>query len=105
MKKDFKKTIYGFPILPKAGLANMLIPWADCLVWCKDNGIRQISPFWGKIRIGPYLRKERDKRQYQRLFNPHGTITGLRRLFLLTISRRVFYEDIVASEKIIGRPL
>jgi len=32
MKKDFKKTIYGFPILPKAGLANMLIPWADCLV-------------------------------------------------------------------------
>nr|WP_315161286.1 alpha-1,2-fucosyltransferase [uncultured Flavobacterium sp.] len=88
-----KSKIYGFPILPKAGLGNMLIPWADCYIWCKDLGIQQIAPFWRKIRVGPYLRGERDKRQYQKLFISGNMINGLSRLFLLLISKRISAEE------------
>lgn len=87
------KAIYGYPVLPKAGLANMLIPWAECYLWCKDQGVKQIAPFWRKIRIGPYLRGERDKRQYQRLFSAKGNIGGLKRILLLMISKQVTFEN------------
>ena len=79
--------LYGFPNLPKAGLGNMLLPWADCLLWCKDFDANMISPFWYKLRIGPIIRNERDKRMYSQCFNSSGQITGLRRLFLLAFSK------------------
>jgi hypothetical protein len=87
-----KNKIYGFPVLPKAGLGNMLIPWADCYIWCKDLGLEQIPPFWRKIRIGPYLRGERDKRQYQRLFINSKFIYRLKRLLLLLVSNKISAE-------------
>jgi hypothetical protein len=88
-----KNKIYGFPMLPHAGLGNMLIPWADCFIWCKDLGIEQLAPFWRKIRIGPYMRAERDKRQYQRLFINSNLIYGIKRLLLLLISNKISAED------------
>jgi hypothetical protein len=88
-----KSKIYGIAVLPKAGLGNMLIPWADCYMWCKDSGIQQIAPSWRKIRVGPYLRGERDKRQYQKLFISGNMITGLFRLFLLLISKSYSAEE------------
>lgn len=86
------KKIYGFTVLPKAGLANMLIPWAECFLWSKDQGIKQVAPFWGKIRLGPFIRGERDKRQYQQFFTNAGTIAGLRRIFLLLKSNKISAE-------------
>lgn len=86
------KNIYAFPKLPKAGLANMLVPWAECFIWSKDEGLERIAPFWQKIRIGPFFRDERDKRQYQRFFITKGTITGLRRFLLLFTSKQVSAE-------------
>ena len=91
------KKIYGFPTLPRAGLANMLIPWAECFIWCRDNEIEQLSPFWKKIRLGPYLRGERDKRQYQKFFSSGGNIAGVKRLLLLT-SRKISFEDFCLLE-------
>jgi hypothetical protein len=87
------KKIYGFPDLPKAGLANMLIPWADCFLWCKDRGIRRIAPFWFKARLGPFIRRERDKRQYQRLFKKGSDIGGIKRLLLILTSRKISAES------------
>jgi hypothetical protein len=88
-----KNKIYGYPVLPKAGLGNMLIPWADCFIWCKDMGIEQVAPFWHKIRIGPYIRREKDKRQYQRLFIDTNVTQGIKRLFLLLISEKISAEE------------
>lgn len=88
-----KNKIYGFPLLPKAGLGNMLIPWADCFIWCKDYGYEQVAPFWHKIRIGPYIRGERDKRQYQKLFINKNLIIGIKRLWLLLISNKISAEE------------
>ncbi len=87
------KKLYGFPILPKAGLANMLIPWAECVIWCNDHGIKQIAPFWRKFRLGPHLRGERDKRQYHKLFTAKGKIAGLKRLLLLLTSKQITFEN------------
>lgn len=92
--------LYGYPVLMKAGLGNMLIPWAKCLLWCKDNNARMIAPFWTKLRIGPYLRREKDKRNYQRFFKTEAGISGLHRLYLLaTASKHPFeqYQGSVSS--------
>jgi hypothetical protein len=83
-----KTKLYGYPLLMKAGLGNMLIPWAKCYLWCRDNDARMIAPFWTKLRIGPYLRGEKDKRDYQRLFKPGVGISGLRRMYLLAATGR-----------------
>jgi hypothetical protein len=92
--------VYGYPILPKAGLANMLIPWAECFIWCHDNGIMQIAPFWHKARIGPYLRRERDKRQYQNLFTAKEAVTGIKRLFLVLIAKKINSENFEISKDV-----
>jgi hypothetical protein len=76
----------------KAGLGNMLIPWARCFLWCIDNNARMIAPHWTKLRIGPYLRRERDKRNYQRLFTSNQYIDGLLRLYLLATTKKCAFE-------------
>jgi hypothetical protein len=81
--------LYGYPALMKAGLGNMLVPWARCLLWCRDYDAQMIAPHWTKIRLGPFLRGERDKRLYQRFFNHGGGIAGIRRTVLLATSRTV----------------
>lgn len=85
--------LYGYPSLMKAGLGNMLFTWADCYLWCKDHNAEMIAPFWTKLRIGPYLRKEKDKRSYHRLFNSQDQISGYKRLFLLPTVQTLNYEQ------------
>jgi hypothetical protein len=84
-----KWKILGYPYLHKAGLANMLIPWADCYLWCKDNFLQMVSPNWYKFRVGPLIRNERDKRNYHRLFLPSDQITGIQKYWLLLNSRKI----------------
>lgn len=84
-----KSHLYGYPVLMRAGLGNMLIPWARCVLWCKDNNAQMIAPYWTKIRIGPFVRLERDKRQYQFLFNHTNQIAGIKRLIILALSRKI----------------
>ena len=85
--------LYGYPSLLKAGLGNMLFPWADCYLWCKDHEAEMIAPYWTKLRIGPYLRREKDKRSYQRLFKPQDQVSGFKRLFLLSTVQTCNYEQ------------
>ncbi|MBT3068360.1 hypothetical protein [Rhodoferax sp. U11-2br] len=42
-----------------------------------------LAPDWNHLRIGPYLRRERDKREYHRLFQFPHYVHGFRRLWLL----------------------
>lgn len=88
-----KPYLYGYPVLMRAGLGNMLIPWARCVIWCKDNNAQMIAPYWAKIRIGPFLRRERDKRQYQFLFNHTNQIAGLKRVIILALCRKIDEAD------------
>ena len=85
----YENHIFGYPILGRHGLGNMLLPWARCYLWCKDNNVPMIAPIWTQLRIGPYLRRDRDKRNYNRLFHHRGYISGIRRIFYLLTLRRV----------------
>lgn len=83
---------YGYPQISRSGLGNVLLPWARAWVWCNSHGAPMIAPSWFKFRIGPYLRRESDKRSYWRLFRSEGYITGLRKMMLLC-SQRIVDED------------
>lgn len=57
-----------YPRLGRAGLGNMLFPWARAVVWSHRLCVPLIEPLWWRPRIGPYLRGEPDKRRYDLLF-------------------------------------
>jgi hypothetical protein len=81
--------LYGFPVLGRTGLAHSMLSWARCTIWCRQTGARMIAPIWYAPRIGPYLRRELDKREYHKLFRAAGEVAGLRRAWLLATARKV----------------
>ena len=85
--------LYGFPAIGRAGLGNALFPWSRCYLWCKDQQVPMIGPFWTQFRLGPYLRREMDKRQYQKLFSHHGYVSGWWRLICLATSIKIEEEQ------------
>jgi hypothetical protein len=74
--------LFGYPSLERTGLGNMLLPWARCVLWCRTRSATTVAPAWAKLRLGPYLRDERDKRQYH-LFHDGRYLTGSKRLLAL----------------------
>jgi len=100
--------LYGYPRFSRAdfggfrflgpGLGNLLFPWARCRVACRDFGLTPIAPTWPQVKIGPFLRGERDKRTYAGLFRRgNGQIGGVRKLLLLATARR-FAEDTLSGD-------
>jgi hypothetical protein len=75
------------------GLAHSMLAWARCVVWCRPAGVPMLAPQWLQPRLGPYLRGERDKREYFRLFNNSGYVTGLPRLYHLAATPRLIAEE------------
>jgi hypothetical protein len=86
--------IYAIPLLGRYGLAHGMLAWARCQVWCEQNGATMLAPFWLKLRLGPYLRRERDKRNYFLLFQAGSAIGGLHRIIVLAKSKKI---DVGAS--------
>lgn len=81
--------LYVYPALNRFGLAHELMAWARGVVWAHEHGARLIAPIWFRIRIGPYMRRERDKRAYFRVFTAGGALSGIRRMALLLSARRI----------------
>jgi hypothetical protein len=52
-----------------------------------------LGPRWFQPRIGPYLRRERDKREYFRLFSNRRYVGGLKREFILRTARRELVRE------------
>lgn len=69
--------VYAYADVGRAGLANLLLPWARCEVFRKTHNVPMLAPRWTKLKIGPLLRGERDLRYYMGLFNTTGYLTGL----------------------------
>jgi hypothetical protein len=80
---EFVIVRYGYADVGRFGLGHGLLAWARCIVWCHDTGAIPIAPHWFRLRIGPILRNERDKRLYFLLFGCADQLSGLRRLLLL----------------------
>ena len=81
--------IYALPVLGRYGLTHGLLAWARCQIWCQQTGATMLAPFWFKLRVGPYLRGERDKRNYFLLFKPGNAVGGARRLFALAGAKKI----------------
>jgi hypothetical protein len=83
--------VYVFPNVRRAGLGNMLFPWARAEVFRMRHGVAMLAPQWTQPKIGPLLRGEKDKRYYTGLFdNAHSDyVRGLRKYLILSRSKRV----------------
>jgi len=68
---------YAYPKLDNCGLAHELFTWARCEVWCARTGAIPIAANWWRPRIGPWIRRERDKRLYARFFLDKRAIRGI----------------------------
>lgn len=83
------------------GLTHSLLAWARCHLWSIDHNVPMIAPSWLRVkgRVGPWLRREKDKRQYQSLFRFPDYICGVRRLRLLALCPKVDAERLVGNER------
>lgn len=79
----------GFVRLGGAGLGNILFAWARAAVFARDYHCQLIWPTWPSIKLGPWLRREPDKRFYGDLFcNDKSAVGGLKKMYkLLTCNR------------------
>lgn len=63
-----QNALFVFAKLPNAGLANMLLVWAEASVFAHTHGKKLYISSWAKIKIGPFLRGESSKRLYLNYF-------------------------------------
>lgn len=89
---------FDYPILFRlfriagAGLGNLLFDFANVLVIKEQNpGTEIIWPEWNSFKLGTYLRQERDKRLYRKLFENDGSfVDGFSKMYLLIFSNKFF---------------
>lgn len=67
-----------------SGLANCLFVFAKAIVISRDLNLQFISPTWLNFSIGPYKRKEKDKRHYTGLFD-WSIFKEIKKVFILLI--------------------
>ena len=72
-----------------AGLGNIMFPWATALVYARNNNLQIIQTTWKNLKIGTFLRKERDKRMYMDLFSEADGVSGFKKFFLLNFSNNI----------------
>ena len=57
----------------------------------EDNNLQRIQTTWKNLKIGTFLRKERDKRMYMDLFTGDDGVSGFKRFWLLNCTNQVKY--------------
>lgn len=74
-----------------AGLGNILFTYARAVVYAqKHENTEVIWPTWLSLKIGPILRREKDKRFYNDLFkNNSGYIDGLKKTKILLTKKKI----------------
>ena len=90
------KRLYGYADVGRFGLGHGMLAWARCIVWCKDSGATPLSPRWARLRIGPILRNERDKRFYFKLFQRGDQRSAILRVALLATRPKFAADDVMA---------
>ena len=53
---------------PRTGLGNMLLVWANALIFAKVNDLEMVTGSWWGIRWGAIIRREQNKRFYRNYF-------------------------------------
>lgn len=77
-----------------AGLGNLLFTYTRALKLARENGCEFVYPSWRSVKVGPYLRHEKDKRFYGDLFkNNSGYVSGIKKSKLL----RFAHKEVVSN--------
>jgi hypothetical protein len=99
MISETNQKLYGYPDMGRTGLGHSLLAWARCAVWCRDTGAIMLAPRWLRVRVGPYLRGERDKRDYFKLFQKGDYLHEPQRGWLLLTADKLYAElDLPAAK-------
>lgn len=78
-----------------AGLGNLMLIYSKALKIAIENNAQIIWPTWPSLKIGPWIRRERDKRFYGDLFENHsGYIDGIKKTIILHRKKRYMEDDI-----------
>lgn len=88
-----------YPVLPNAGLGNMLLVWANALVFSHVNDFPMIAPQFNRFHIGPYLRGELDKRHYREISTGGSYLSRWNSYFLVATRKKLFNPPIKKIDK------
>lgn len=99
---------YVYPHLPSlktfpffryvgSGLGNSLFVFARAIVFAKEHELELINPTWLNFDPVQWKIGAKDKRLYNKIFNPVG-VTGLKRLYLLFTRKMIKEEDYTCNE-------
>ena len=78
------------------GLGNLLFVWARAVVYAEKFNLKILSPNWKTFKIGTYLRKEKDKRNYKNIFKNDG-IKGLKKYIIQLCSNKFIQNSKLRS--------
>ena len=70
---------FVMPVIGRSGMCNELFPWARAEIFAARYDLKILAPSWVRFRIGPYLRREPEKRRYGGLFRSALHIHGWQR--------------------------
>lgn len=90
---------FGFFRIGGPGLANCMFVAARAAVLSQKLKVPMLRPTWERLGIGQWLRRERDKRFYSRLFNNASEICGTRKLLIRLLHRHVSEADAMTALK------
>ena len=78
-----------------AGLGNLLFTWSRVIAASKKHNAKLIWPTWPSVKVGPWLRHEKDKRSYTGLFtNKTGMCGGLKKYSKLCFGRKIHTRNL-----------
>lgn len=80
---------FGFFRLGGAGLANNMFVVSRAWLLSRKHCCTMLRPTWEHLSIGPYLRREHDKRHYCGLFRRDGVVAEAKKLWLLHTRRHI----------------
>ena len=82
-----------------AGLGNLLFTWSRVIAASEKHNAKLIWPTWPSVKVGPWLRHEKDKRCYIGLFkNKTGLCGGFRKYAKLCFGRKIHTKNLDAID-------
>lgn len=82
-----------------AGLGNLLFTWSRVIAASEKHNAKLIWPTWPSVKVGPWLRHEKDKRCYIGLFkNKTGMCGGFRKYAKLCFGKKIHTKNLDAID-------
>jgi len=96
-------SLFALPLVGRAGLGNGLFPWARAELFAQQSGARVLAPRWAGFRLGPYLRREPEKRSYSNFFRAPQHVSGVSSFMIRTFAHRVPESQLDAVGRVRSR--